>query len=412
MPDASVDLNTGSASSYGVTVDSSGNVDLSGLVDKVMAALDSHAPNFVKAMVAAAAQIGATELAVEGAISTAVAALPAEVGGVVAGFGPFAPVAAIVLAIPTILLEWDPASGGTGCCGTAPMTREGAIDQIRWLNDPFNVLPAAQHNFMPTEAQIQNLLLYSGQNADAAPCAPSNYTWGSYSKPAAGSPAAFIDAAIVAAHDQATGCWSFMSPSEYPVVLAAAIGAWNRAHPSAPAQTITRKVNTAETIEFGGKPETESGESQDNEPLSVAMNYAAMRFDAHGAPGGFLVKPDAVVSFQVNTPAATNTVSHIASILGSRFISPANLSATLQKASNMNLANLANINPGISLSASKAMLAPTAAQSAAAGAIMQIAPPTTSGSFLSKKVIGSITYGEVGIGGIAALVLSKIAGMW
>lgn len=302
-----------SANAYGVSVDSSGNVDLSGLVDKVMATLDSHAPNFVKALVNAAAMAGATELAIEGAIATAVAALPAELGASVALLGPFAPVAAIVLAIPALLVALDPASGGTGCCGTKPYTREGAIDQLRFEHDPLNLLPATQHNFMPAESAINNLLMYSGQDATAAPCDPSKYTWesteGSYTKAKAGTFQAFVDTAIESAYNSTNGCWSYLHPTQYPIVLAAAIGAWQRAHPGA--VSLSRHVNNTThhaAIPGGFGAYTSTGDAQDNEPISHAMNYAAMRFDAKGNPQGFLPGVKAGSSASINYNSAKGAI--------------------------------------------------------------------------------------------------------
>lgn len=283
---------TATASAYGASVDSQGNVDLSGMVDRVMAVLDAHAPSFVRTLVNTAAQIGATEVAIQGAIATAVAALPAEMGATVAAFGPFAPVAAIVLAVPALLLAIAPASAGTGCCGTAPMSREQAIDFLRWQRDPWNLLPPAQHNFMPDEADISRLLLYSGQGATAAPCDPSGYLWDTsgYPAPAPGSAEAFVDAVIRTAHDAVSGCWTYMAPSEYPVALAAAVGAWNRAHPLAPV-SLSRRVNVTvhhPAVQGGFAAYDQPGQPQDNEPISVAMNYAAMRYDAKGQAAGFL----------------------------------------------------------------------------------------------------------------------------
>jgi hypothetical protein len=311
MADVNVSANgTASVTSYGASVDSRGNVDLSGLVDRVMSALDSHAPNFVRTLVNTAAQVGATEIAIQGAIAGAVAALPAEMGASVAALGPFAPVAAVVLAVPELLLTLAPASAGTGCCGVAPFTREGAIDFLRQMRDPLHLLPPAQHNFMPAESDIRNLLMYSGQGATAAPCDPSEYAWGgSYTPPPAGSAEAFIDGVIRAAYEQANGCWSYMAAAEYPMVLAAAVGAWMRAHPDQPV-TLSRRVRMTvhhDAVPGGFAAYDQPDQPQDNEPISVALNFASMTYDAKGQGTGWLAAPGATATIGPSGVVQTST---------------------------------------------------------------------------------------------------------
>lgn len=367
-----------SASAYGVTVDSSGNVDISGLVDKTMASLDAHAPKFVSAMTEAAASFAATDLEVEGgiasaegaiaalqtALTTAVALLPAEMGTVAgagaaalgtagaalgtaaAVSGPFILLSAAVFGIEAGLLAAFGASSGTGACGTARFTVQEAINQLLVEHAvPDGIYVATP--YVPSQEDIHSLVMYSGQNADAPP-APADFTWeaiwGSYPTSQAGAEA-FIDETILAAFKQATGCWSNMSPLEYPVALAAAVGSWNRAHQSQRTisgpggkpltvgpTTIFRMVNVTKSATFAGSPYTETGEPDDAEPLSVALNMAAQKW-AVGADGavtskGFLVKPGALASVVVNEGAgiAPGTVQ---SVVPKLRLTVANVGATI-----------------------------------------------------------------------------------
>lgn len=295
---------------YGVTVDSEGNVDLSGLVDRTMNALDIHAPKFVNQMLGIAAEAEASTLAIEGAVSAAAAALPAEVGGAVAALGAFAPVAAVVLVIPAILYAVvGAAQGGTGCCGTAPYTRAQAIEVLQALHDPLRI--GGDSSYTPSESDIHNLMTYSGQGATAPPCDPSQYEWPVYTEST--SPGEqFINATIKAAYKQRNGCWSTMTAAEYMVALATGIGIWNRAHSSQRTINVngrsttlgptfvSRMVNVTENVSFGGSSYPASGQAEGADPISQALNFASMKIDPEGQGQGFLVKPNALASFNLN----------------------------------------------------------------------------------------------------------------
>lgn len=351
---------TVSASSYGVTVDSEGTVDTSGLVDKVMSFLDSNAPDFVQKALGVAATVGETDAEVQGALYSASTALSTTLGASlgldVAAVGAFGLVAGVVMAIPALLLGLDSASGGTGCCGTAPYgLSNGKIDpklaRMQAIAE-LHLQHALSKTYVPSESEIQTLLKYSGQNADGPPCSPSEYSWesinGNYRAAQAGSAEAFIDSFIRAQFDASTGCWSYMTPPEYIVALAAAVGIWNRSHSSQRTfqgpggrpvtigpSTIFRMVNVSKEESYAGQSEDNPGEPEDSEPLSVALNMAAQTWKLDSQKnfvGTFIAKPGASAAIVVNEGPAIPPLPAVVNLKGLRMAPPKASPASLRTA--------------------------------------------------------------------------------
>jgi hypothetical protein len=160
-----------------------------------------------------------------------------------------------VLAVPFVLaavaLAVWPAKAGPGCCGTDTSQPYGSCDPSGW-------------------AWINQLWVSGNGNYGSFPGA------GLYTPPAPGSPEEFLDKTIETVFNKSNTCWSIAPP--LGPLLTASVKAWNDAHSSSSTRTISRKVNnTVPGGTFNGAQQPAvTGQPQDNEPISVALNALAV----------------------------------------------------------------------------------------------------------------------------------------
>lgn len=390
--------NTGTVnlSAYGIAASSDGTFSFDGAVNKIMSILDSQAPKFVKNILAAAAAGAAEVAATEAAFATAVAALPAEIGAAAAVLGPFVPIAAAVGAIVPILLAIDPAGAGLGCCGEPPHKVT-----MTWYGKKVTV---------PVGSRFGS-------------CSPKEWDWygpsgpgGTHGNQWAGDHWAsgnvkqpwtnpnpweqYIGSAIIGAYNAGSDCWHSFPPYAFPIVLAAAIGAWNRTHQpnrqvkmpggktaSLPPLTVYRVVNADGTSTWQGKSSVIHGQPDDpTDPISVALNYAAMNWGKDGKEQGFHVPANRTVSFKVN---------------GGALIAPtkgASLVANFPHLMTIKAAPSTVVPPAVKMSLGVKPALPSI-QAAGAGAPKTTAPGMTVAGIPAKTLgIGAAVVGALAVG--------------
>lgn len=392
-------------SSYGLTGGPSGSLSFD-----VDGAIATRTPKFVSALEQAAGDVSAASASVIAGldaaaevatyvstdVAAALTAASADATAIGASTltGPLAPVvAALIVAIAVV--EGNLASGGTGCCGAAPYSREQAIAQLTFEQDPLG-LGGGSSFYAPSEDAIRNLRLYSGQGSDAPPCPADHYSWDvSFGAKAAsgtndtatrvliarpaGSPEAFIEGVMRAAWEQQNGCWTDVPKLQaaLPAILAAAVKAWNNTHLATSSRTIlvTPIDPWANPITVAAQELARSA-GQDSATISINVNTGAA---VHPLAAGLLAK-----------------IAHVVPSTGK--VRPT-----------MTPSLVANLVPRISPTA----FAATPAQATAARNIVAISGSSSSGlmSIFSKKIVGSVTLGEVGLVGVALVVVGKVMGV-
>lgn len=396
-----------STSDYGLTASSDGSLSFD-----VSGAIASKTPKFVSALEDASTKVGAAGAAIVAGldaaaevaayiapdVAAALSTASAEATAIGASglTGPLAPfVAALVVVVAFV--ESNLASGGTGCCGVAPYTYALAVKQLQFEHDPASWMGHGSSFYVPDPAEVRKLMLYSGQQSDAAPCDPSNYKWnalfpGVYLPRQAGSPEAYIEGVLRAHYENSAGCWTDWEGlnKQTPAVLAAAVKAWNNTH-------------------YAGTPRTILVSPID--PWSNPINFAVQQLrKASGQSAAF-------VSLKVNTGAQIPKLAKLPKLIaGGIKLNPIAILSNLTKGStkpmDITLAPIPySLVAGLGSNVSNASASDTALV-----AISAPAPATTTATGIaavfSKPVFGKVTVGELGIGGVALAIVAKLMKVW